>query len=231
MMTNTRRTRRPRRARAQQNDQRDARVVDLLTDIKHLNQTQVQGSIPAVPDVEPAELSPRRLVNIVREVALGAITLSTAPLDTFGAYAIRLSDLPVSSELTTTFDDYRIMSLQFTFMPTNPSAYAGPLLTVIDYDTSSAPSSINDVLQYKTLQKTESGATHIRTLTPRVADALYSGAFTSYGLQSQHWISTDSPNVFHYGLRWAIAGITGTGANTVAYYVFCRAHLQFRNTR
>jgi hypothetical protein len=214
-----------------QNLRKDMQIVHLLQELVDQNKTQVQGTTPRVPDPERIILSPARLVTMERNVQLSSITLSTAPLDTFGAYAIRLSDLPSSSELVTTFDDYRILQLEFVFTPTADVNFSGSLVTVVDYDTNTAPTAVNDLLQYKSCQITESGTTCIRRLTPRVVDAVYSGAFTSYGLQTSPWIATDSSSVFHYGLRWAIAGVTGQSSNTVMYNVWCRAVLQFRNTR
>lgn len=223
-----RRNSRPRRNR---NQSQGGKVVGLLNEIKELNKTQVQGALPAVMDIPPTVISRHRLINIVREIPFGNVTLATAPTDTFGAYAARLSDLPVSSELISTFDDYRMVSLEFTFIPTSDNNFSGCLITAIDYDTNSSPVSVNDLLQYKTVQKTEPGTTHIRRFTPRVATALYSGAFTSYGIKAMQWIATDSSTVYHYGLRWAIPGIAGQPANQVMYQVFCKIHLQFRNTR
>jgi hypothetical protein len=176
-------------------------------------------------------LSRRKPINIVREIALGNITLSTAPTDTFGAYAIRLSDLPSYTELTQSYDDYRIIQVELSFIPTSDNNYAAPLITAIDYDTSSSPVSVNDLLQYRTAMKSEVGSACVRQFIPKVADALYSGAFTSYGLIPMKWISCDSPGVFHYGLRWAIPGITGQASNLVYYQVFAKVFLQFRNTR
>lgn len=208
-----------------------SQVVDSLHQLIDLNKTQISGSLPAVKDVPSFFLSRRKPTNIVREIQLANITLSTAPTDTFGAYAIRLSDLPVYTELTSTFDDYRIIQVELSFIPTSDNNFAGPLITAIDYDTNSAPVSVNDLLQYRTAMKVEAGAACVRTFTPKVATALYSGAFTSYGLQAMQWIATDSPTVYHYGLRWAIPGITGQSSNTVMYQVFAKVFLQFRNTR
>lgn len=222
------RRRRPGRGSNRTSTARAAHALDQLVD---LNKTQVSGTLPAVRDIPPMVVSRRKLVNIVREIALGSITLSTAPTDTFGAYAIRLSDLPSPTELTTTFDDYRFVQLEFSFVPTSDNNFAGPLVTAIDYDTNSSPVSVNDLLQYRTAMRTEAGAMHVRNFTPRVATALYSGAFTSYGLQAMQWIACDSSTVYHYGLRWAIPGITGQASNQVMYQVFVKCHLQFRNTR
>jgi len=220
------RSRRTRRGNSQTNQ-----VVNTLHQLVDLNKTQVGGTPPAVPDVPPLLLSRRKPANIVREIQLSNIVLSTAPTDTFGAYAIRLSDLPSYTELTQTYDDYRIIHVEFSFIPTSDNNYAGSLITAIDYDTNSAPVSVNDLLQYRTAMKTEVGTACVRQLIPKVADALYSGAFTSYGLIPMKWISCDSPGVFHYGLRWAIPGITGQSSNVVTYQVFAKVFLQFRNTR
>jgi hypothetical protein len=229
MFNNKRSNRRSRATR--RGPSKTDQVVNTLHQLVELNKTQISGTVPAVPDVPPRLLSRRKPINIVREIALGNITLSTAPTDTFGAYAIRLSDLPSYTELTNTYDDYRIIQVELSFVPTSDNNYAAPLITAIDYDTSSAPVSVNDLLQYRTAMKTEVGTACVRQFIPKVADALYSGAFTSYGLIPMKWISCDSPGVFHYGLRWAIPGITGQASNLVYYQVFAKVFLQFRNTR
>jgi hypothetical protein len=224
-------TRHNKTSRRNNRSQRGGKVVNLLNTLVEQNKTQVSGTVPRVPDPQRMMLSPHRLFTMERSIALGAITPSTAPLDTYGAYSIRLSDLPSNAELISTFDDYRFMQVEYIFTPTSDNNFSGSLVTVVDYDTSSAPTSLNDLLQYKSCQINEAGTTCIRRLTPRAADALYSGAFSSYGLVRSPWIATDSSGVFHYGLRWGIQGVTGQASNIVLYNVWCRVVIQFRNTR
>jgi hypothetical protein len=208
-----------------------AKMVNRLDQLVEMQKTQLGGSTPRVEDPEKLMISPNRLFTMERSLNFGNITLSASPQDTFGAYALRLSDLPVASELISTFDDYRIIQIEYVFTPISQDNTHGALVTVVDYDTNTSPVAINDLLQYRTCQISEPGFTVTRRLTPRVADALYSGAFTSYGLAAYKWISTDSSNVFHYGLRWAIAGVSNQPTNAPVYTVWCRAVLQFRATR
>jgi hypothetical protein len=183
-----------------------------------------------MPDVKLIKLAKNKVYTFQRIIQGPSITLATAPLDTFGALSYRFSDLSNYTELATLFDEYRIMQFQFIFTPTSVNNSHGNLITVIDYTDAAAPSSINQLLEYQTAEIARAGETTDRVISPQVAIAAYSGAFTSYALQTSPWISCDYPSVFHYGLKYGIIGVNGQ-PSYVAYNVTIRATLQFRSTR
>jgi len=58
------------------------------------------------------------------------------------------------------------------------------------------------------LQVVPVGTFFQRTLQPRVANALYSGAFTSFGQVKNQWVDMASQTVQHYGLKYGIFAAT-----------------------
>jgi hypothetical protein len=193
-----------------------------------MQSTQTRGSEPTVPDVPRIHLRRDKVHTFERTVSVAFLNAPTA-VDTFATYNFSLATLPNSTEYTTLFDQYRIAQITLTFQPSTLVATSSPLYSVIDYDDSNAPTSLNDLLQYDTLKTTMTGAYHIRTLNPRFTLGAYSGTLTSYAnAPNDMWVDVASPGVQYYGVKicWpAFTGATGT------FSVLGRYVVQFRNTR
>jgi len=178
--------------------------------------------------------APRDPVFAVTRMLDNGILTSNVVADYFPAYNYALQYLTAYSEFTALFDQYRIVRVETTFMPTITSLSAlgsftnSYLLTAIDYDDANAYSSLNDAIQVATASITPLTKSVTRGFAPRVALAAYSGAFTSYAQAPPgQWIDCASPGVQHYGLKCAIP-LTGS---IQTWRVLHRYFLEFRRVR
>lgn len=126
----------------------------------------------------------------------------------------RLQDLSNYTEFTSLFDKYRIMWAKVTLVPKSQqpsqdvaSSGAGThksatVVTAIDFDDVTAPTSLATVMEYDNC-KVHTGDQRItRSFKPRVASAVYNGAFTGYAeLQGDPWIDCGSAGVQYYGFK------------------------------
>jgi hypothetical protein len=157
---------------------------------------------------------------------------------TNGAINFQGSLAPGFSDLSGAFDEYRMRAVTLTISPV-ANTYQVPsggnntprLYTVIDFDDSIAPLTIAYLQQYGTCIVAPPSCGVIRSLCPHVANAVYSGAFTSFGNMEAPWIDCASPSVQHYGVKYAIeAGIVGQ--NVLQSYTFdVTLFMEFRLTR
>ncbi len=192
--------------------------------------TQMHGKAPDVPDTPRIHIRRQKVYTFNRTYISTGITGSTT-VDQFGALNFQLGSFPNSSEFTTLFDQYRFAQVTVTFIPVSSGQSTAPLYTVLDYDDSTTPTSVNDLFQYGNLMMSQSGQTVLRTVTPAFDVAAYSGAFTSYALSAKgQWCDVASPNVQWYGVKYCLPAFTG-GPSTLVYNVHVEAILQFRNVR
>lgn len=126
----------------------------------------------------------------------------------YGSYKFKLSDLPSYTEFTSLFDSYRLCAVKLTVIPYANSAEIStaqlPIVySVIDYTDASVPSSANALMEYPYCRIQRMDRPYNLYIKPKVADSLYQGAFTGYGMGKQ-WVSTASPDVEHYGWKYGI---------------------------
>jgi len=178
--------------------------------------------------------APRDPVFRVTRMLDNGVLSSNTVADYFPAYNYALQYLTAYGEFTALFDQYRIVRVETTFMPTITELGSlgtfvnSYLLTAIDYDDANAYSSLNDAIQVATASITPLTKSVTRGFTPRVALAAYSGAFTSYAQAPPgQWIDCASPGVQHYGLKCAIP-LTGS---LQTWRVLHRYFLEFRRVR
>lgn len=184
---------------------------------------------PGVRDIQKVVLKPHKSYTVKNNYFQQNIVTSNA-VSTFGTVAIQLTNLPKYTSYTNVFDAYRFIQATVRFVPltpANPGVGNTPLLTVIDYDDSSTPSSTSSMRSYDTLYETPFGAYQERTFSPKYAVATYSGAFTSFS-QANGWCDIASSNIQWYGLKY---GIDTTAATYTAYSVEVECIIQFRSTR
>jgi len=201
----------------------DARVVPLLKSIDESLANQQTSSEPLVKDVIIPPIK-RNKVYTFEQSTTTTITSSTT-LEVDGGFQLNLAALGLSSSFTNIFDAYRIIGATFKFVPI--TTVTGQILfTAIDYDDINT-TTITNLLQYETLKMSPSGSYFERSFVPRVAPALYSGTFTSFGQNSYQWIDCASTNVQHYGLKYGFP----IAPNSVSYQIVVVYKIQFRNTR
>jgi hypothetical protein len=176
----------------------------------------------------------RQVFSIQRTWDVGNI--SSAVTNTYLAYSFTLGDVPNSTEFTGMFDQYRFKRVMFVALPHctyNPVAAAAnsttKLLITPDYDDDTVLSAENDILQYPSVEIYNFDKEIRKTITPRMAVAAYSGAFTSYANMDNQWIDAASPSVKHYGLKIVI--LAASTALLSGWRVFLTYDLEFRNVR
>lgn len=149
-----------------------------------------------------------------------------------------LSQLPNYTEFTNLYDQYKISRIKVKFIYTANSQNVTTaaaitalpnLLTVIDNNDSAALSTSGDYCQYRSFKIRRLDKPCSVYFKPQFDIAAYSGAFTSYA-QKTGWIDSNSPNVKHYGLKFAVdpmfygagANVTGRIQCILTYYIKCR---------
>jgi len=148
----------------------------------------------------------------------------------FGALNFNLNALPNATEFTTLFDQYKICNVKVSFMPRGNSAEGGTnnnigkLFTVIDYDDDTAPTSIDQLMQYPNLTTTAASRTLTRSLKPKFAASVYQTAVLSgYGARTG-WLDCDATVVPHYGIKYAAQATAGANIFDlkIDYIIACK---------
>jgi len=172
------------------------------------------------------------VVNVIAAFESPSVHTSSASVPTFVSYATTLNSFDKVSSYTGCFDQYRIRMIEMVLIPhasdnTTFSASSGLFTTVIDYDDATNLTTVADALSYSTSLTTSGTTIQKRCFIPHIADAVYSGAFTSFGNETCPWIDAASTTVQHYGLKSAWT----TSSAVCAYDLVVRAWIQFRNSR
>ncbi len=207
------------------------KVVDLLKRIASSEDQSRNRMEPDIPDVPKIMLSSKRTFTTAYSYSIGPVT-GNSSTETQGAISFALANAQDYTSWINVFDAYRILQVIVEFVPgsvglTGTSNTNGSIYTAIDYDDSTMLPATS-LIQYDTLQVVSSPTFFERRLIPRVAQAAYSGAvFNGYAQRSNQWISTNSPSVQHYGLKYS-QSITSSAVTTYAPIV--TMIVQFRNS-
>lgn len=159
-------------------------------------------------------------------------SINSAAISTYGAINITFGQFGDATPATLFFDQYRIALIEINFLPrvdvnVTPSTNPGQFYSVVDYDDSTVPGTVNVLQDYQNLIVTEGTKHHLHTFVPHVAVAAYAGAFTSYMNVTAPWIDVASPNVQHYGVKYAWTG----GTVGFTYDIIARVLMELRNAR
>jgi hypothetical protein len=203
-----------------------------LARLEKFEQLQELGYVPGIVDVPPLLL--KNKVCTFSQTYDGPDITNSIVADTYGGMNFQLASLPNSLDLSSLWDQYRFAQITVAFMPRNNMNNSttndfGKLLTVIDYDDSSPPTSANELRQYQTVVETKAYKPHVRTFVPHIAIGAYSGAFTSFANMKMQWLDLGSPTIQHYGIKYCQTAGVGTALTT--YSTVVRIVVQVRNTR
>lgn len=170
------------------------------------------------------------------------ITLVNGTTNTYGVLNFRLEDIPSYTEFTNLFDCFRIKRIKVMFIPTSnvtlspdtaandvfkSTEYANRLFTVLDFNDSTAPTSIDTLRQYDTCRMTPNNIIHKRYFKPKYSAEVNLGSYQS----SDHWLETaTSADVVHLGIKYGITHQTLTVSNEV-YKIETVFYMQFKNVR
>lgn len=138
-----------------------------------------------------------------------------------GSFNFSLVDVPNSSEFTTLFDQYRIDKIEIEWYPEYTELTDAALVsnavnaqvnTAID-PVGFSPTTVADVLQYKTLYATGITKQHKRVLHPKY---LIDGV-----IPVNMFVSTSSPSLDWYGVSYGISptGVAMTFRSRAKFYL------------
>lgn len=162
-----------------------------------------------------------------RTVDWGATYLTTDGVNpTYAGFNFSMNDVPGYTELTSLFDFYKLTGVLVRVMPykqTNSNSvgstnnsYNPPIFYAVDTNDNSAPTSVNELLEYDD-HKIANVWTGFKTFVrPKFSDA------TSAARGG--WVATSNPSLNWYGLKIAIpaAGSATAFYVTMTYYVKCK---------
>lgn len=165
-----------------------------------------------------------------RFVDKGTITEDGTGTETFGSLSFALNDVPGYTEFTGMFDQYKICAVKVMIIPmynvaqgtvsTNLNYYR--FISAIDYNDSTAPTSLNDLRQYKTCKVTARTKMHKRYFRPRVdLDNDYQNPGTV-----QPWVNSDKPSAAYQALKYGFEH--NSGGTTQVYRVECVYYMKFK---
>ena len=170
----------------------------------------------------------------------------------FASYSLgfQLASLPGYTDFTQLFDEYKVVKLEYLFMPRYTSAtygdgttltgtnidQAGDIITAIDQDGAFSNGSMVSMLQYGNCKFHQGGKMFKVVYKPAAFTSLQTnptlGTTANVGKLTNQWIAlTGGNSVDFYGLNFAINAI---GYNCpqagVVYDVYTRATIDFRKT-
>jgi len=187
-------------------------------------------------DILPITIRPKTF-TLQQTVNLGTINSTATPGTEFdGAYYFYLNQLSGVTGLGAVWDQYKFIQVTLNFQPvfsqlsfTSASGgVAGNFITALDYDDATS-TTYSMLEQYDTAHHTPAYVAQSRTLTPRLAVAVYAGAFTSFANQ-RSWLDINSPSVQHYGVKYACTNNNSAVATTI-YNVIALYTVAFRAVR
>jgi len=153
--------------------------------------------------------------TVMQTYTIQASPLSSNAVATFAAFNYQVSSLDQITSLQALFDQYRIVFVEVWLTPRVPmplgNASPMQLMTVIDYDDSTALTTLGQALDYENVQIASGFDGQYRKFRPHVAISAYSGAFGAFANEESPWIDAVSSTVQHYGLK------TAWGATDVVY--------------
>lgn len=162
----------------------------------------------------------------------------------FGAYEFQLDLFDGYADWKLISDAYRLLKVRMKFIPkvnvqtltTKSVATTSQIPYIIlvkDYDDSTSPTSIGELLQYNDPIIPSMFEPFEIELKPRVAGAVYAGGVTSgYSQQpGTTWLDIANDDISHYGVKWG-TGSTGASQTTFQeWYVFVTGWFEFRQPR
>lgn len=158
----------------------------------------------------------------------GPIATSTT-LNTNVAWYFTLNQLTQAASFGALFDQYRIAMVEVCLKTrvnsqTSLTSNSGILFCYEDFDDAALPT-LGTAEQRANAQFSAGYESQVHRFVPHVANAVYSGAFTSFGNVTAPWIDCSSLTVQHYGLK----AVWTPTSSIMNWDVLARLHVQFRN--
>lgn len=187
----------------------------------------------------PRRLLSTRALNVhhfKRTFTLGQIGANVA--NVFGGYTFNINQLPNATEFTNLFDMYRINKIVVRFVPSQNSSDVAPagssfipnFHTVLDYNDATAPASLNEMYQYQNWRMSRGTGIHRRVFTPASIDYVNATAGANAGNPTwKQWISTSSPTIEHYALKYGVEA--AAGVNEIVWTPYVTMYLSCKSVK
>lgn len=147
----------------------------------------------------------------------------------FNAYNFTLSVLPNITDFTSLYDQYKINGVKFSLIPRHTevgitAAVGSQVMSVLDFDDDSVPTSINDLLQYGNMKQTRGNVNHSRYFKPSIRTSVDVIGGTGYQISKPRWLDLANLTIKHYGLKYAIeqAGVAISYDVKIDIYFQCK---------
>jgi hypothetical protein len=173
---------------------------------------------------------------------LDIIQTGSAPV--FKGVNFTVGSLPNYGAFAALYDQYRVKRISVHVIPKFDSnlmvsvvdvdRITPEVFTAIDLDDSTAPTSINEVLEYESCIRTRGNAEHVRTWKPSILLQAYESiASSGYVRAFDQWLDCTDDTVPHYGLKIAIGPHTTNPADTsLLYYdTFVEFEVEFQSVK
>lgn len=149
-------------------------------------------------------------------------------------FGMLLSNVPNVGEFTSLFQEYRITRFAYTFtwLSANNANNVGVILhTAPQFRNSTAPTSLNDVMEISGVHKIALGSDHRQrqVVVSRPMVDISTNSSTSYLVKSP-WLQTTDTGVLHYGFWIWYQHFTTTYALGQVLDVNVEVSLEFRGT-
>lgn len=158
----------------------------------------------------PKGMSARtRQITTRDTIVVSSAFTSSASAPSYGSYSFTVGAVNNFSSYAAIFDQYMLKLVEVWIVPSISNIAGGVLsglyATGIDLDDAVVPTSVAQLIDYDTAVVTSLSAGHYHRFVPGVSPALYSGAFTSFGVNdsTSQWIDCASSAVIFYGLKFA----------------------------
>lgn len=177
----------------------------------------------------PPSTVPRSLANqsYWARLSQAPSTFSTSTtVNTYAAFYFALNTFAQYADYTSVFDQYCIVEAVVRIVPdlqASLNTTLSTLITAIDHDDATAPTSVAQVQAHTTCLQTVNMA-QTRLVKPRMAVSAYGSGFGSY-MNTTGYLDSGTPDVQHYGLKLA-ALPTG---NVFTYTLFFEIVVHFRD--
>lgn len=162
-------------------------------------------------------------------------TLSILPgASSLAAYQFSLNDVPNYTEFTSLYDMYKINAVKVSFIPqqdanvslspVNNAIANARFFSAIDYNDATAPTTVDELREYKSAKWTTILRTHTRYIhKPKILDGS--------GYSISPWMATTSPSTNYYGLKVAVEDTQATITTGFIYKIECKFYMSFKQVK
>ncbi len=224
------------RSRRNRSDANQARSLSQA--VRDLSIVTMDRPMPDLPDVTRIR-GPRRQPIYTFHKNVGKGTLIASQFEEALAFSFMLNDIPNPSDITSLYDEYRIIQVTMKFLPvTNPfgastSSTAYPsLYTAIDYNDDTLPSSAANLREYATFQCVPNQVYTQRVISVRSLTAVTNNGTIVDGVSRWgQWLRVAQSQVKHYGLKTIASPVTTASGSFVLYNVEAEYVIQAKNVK